>query len=390
MNEFSKIDEIRQALPAVLRQVFLNTGTNGPLPIACTEAMHAWNQRELEAGRVGETNYEQMQKVQTELRELLGKVVHYPPERLVLVPSTTAGISAALNDYNWSPGDEILATDGEHGGVLIPAAYLERRFGVRAVLVPIGRKGGDITGEFAALRTPRTKLVAVSHVSWSTGALYDVAALTRWAHAEGLPVVIDGAQSAGAIPVDIGAIGAEYYSFPGQKWLCGPTAVGAMAVSADRMPKPGDWPAEHRTLVKYDDHPWIEGTRRFEAVNKLNPAALAGMRASLQFLLNQVGLDWAYERAHRLTSRALDLLRGIPGVDVLTPEQHGTLACFRVEGYDQTVLLERLTAAGFRPRVVPDSDCLRFSCGFYNTEDEIDRAVGMIAEFAASAPVAGA
>ncbi|MCS6802946.1 MAG: aminotransferase class V-fold PLP-dependent enzyme [Chloroflexota bacterium] len=387
-SDAAKLAAIREELPATTATVYLNAGTNGPLPRRAVQAMADWSEWELREGRVGPENLTRNLTIKQQLKEALAAFTNCAPEHLAITESTTSGVAAALGDFRFAPGDEIVTTDGEHGGVLIPLYFLERRSGVRVRLAPVGQRGGDITDAIASAATPRTRLVVVSHVSWSTGACYDIAALAAWCRERDLPLLVDGAQSVGAIPVDFAALDADYYAFSGQKWLLGPNGVGGLFVHPRRLaPR---HPAGDRTLARYDDSVIMAGTRRFEIGGKVSAMAMAGSLAAVRWLLDDVGKEWLFERAGRLARRTAERLRAIPGVEVITPPEMGTMVCFRIGDGAQQDYLERCFAAGVRVRIVPeggsplDPQYLRLSVGFWNSDDDLDAAVSLVQQFAAA------
>ena len=134
-------------------------------------------------------------------------------------------MNLVLGGMAFAAGDEIVTTDNEHAGLLEPLAALARRYGI-TVRVAEALQSADPLDAITSLIGPRTKLVALSHVLWANGRILPLRAISEAAHAVGAPVLVDGAQGAGAIDVDPAALGVDAYAGPGQKWLCGPNGVG--------------------------------------------------------------------------------------------------------------------------------------------------------------------
>ncbi len=215
--------EARALFPVLDRVVYLNAGTFGPLARATAEAMAEQAARDVEAGRGGKEYIDAMLALRTAARERVASLLGTTPEHVALTPSTTAGCNIALAGLGLAADDEIVTTDAEHFGLAGPVFASGARVRVAAVQAKAPEEALDaILGEV----TPRTKLIAVSHVLWTTGAVLPVHELKE---RTGLPIVVDGAQSAGAIPVDAGAL--DYYTVSGQKWLCGPESTGALYVA---------------------------------------------------------------------------------------------------------------------------------------------------------------
>ena len=135
----------------------------------------------------------------------------------------------------WSPGDEIITTFEEHPGLLLLLALLARRFGVVTRYADIGDGASGVVEALADRISSRTRVIAISHVLWSTGAVLPLREISELARQHELMVVVDGAQSAGQVPVDLHAMGIDAYAMAGQKWLCGPEATGLLYVRRDRF-----------------------------------------------------------------------------------------------------------------------------------------------------------
>ncbi len=208
--------------------------------------------------------------------------------------------------------------------------------------------------------TPRTRLVAVSHVLWTTGRRLD---LTRLRQAGGPLLLVDGAQSAGAIPVDLA--GADFYTVSAQKWLCGPDPSGALFVrDPDRLPVA--LPTAFSQQSHSDDGSFVpkEGARRFDS-GWIGRPALAGLEAALA-----VHPEWRYEAAAKAAARCRELLA--PLVDVVTPEGQSTLVTFRPPG-DPTELVAALAERGVVVRELPGRNLVRASCGWWTSDDDLRR-----------------
>ena len=168
-------------------------------------------------------------------------------DEIALTHSATEGLGTALMGMTWSPGDEIVTTFEEHPGLLLPLALLARRFGVVTRYADIGDGASGVVEALASRITSRTRVIAVSHVLWSTGAVLPLREISELARQHELMVVVDGAQSAGQVPVDLHAMGIDAYAMAGQKWLCGPggdrvcsTSAGiALPISRRRSPATG-------------------------------------------------------------------------------------------------------------------------------------------------------
>ena len=235
------LDAVRAGLPVLERLAYLNAGTNGPLPRRTVEAMHASLARDLEEGRSSREYFEAMLARRDELRVALARFLAAPPDTIALTTSTTEGCNVVLNGLQIGAGDEVVTTDSEHpglfGGLVASGAELQ--------LVPVrDLPVSEVAGAFEAAVTERTKLIALSQVSWLTGARFPLEQLAG----RGIPLLVDGAQAAGAIPVSVPDLGCDFYTVSAQKWLLGPDVTGALYVRRERveelrmaMPSYGSW-----------------------------------------------------------------------------------------------------------------------------------------------------
>jgi L-cysteine/cystine lyase len=343
-------DEARAQFPVLERYAYLNTGSSGPLPQAAVDAVRARLERDLAEGRSGKAFIEEILELRERIRGGIAAVLGTSAELVALADSTTRGCQIVVAGLGLGPDDEIVTTDEEHFGLL---GQLHAS-GVRVVV-----EEADEDALLAAV-TPRTRLMAVSHVLWTTGRRLDLARLRQ---PGGPPLLVDGAQSAGAIPVDLA--GADFYTVSAQKWLCGPDPSGALFVRDPeglRVALPSMLSSQSHepdgTFVPKD------GARRFDS-GWIGAPALAGLEAALG-----VHPDWRYEGAATAAARCRELLE--PVVDVVTPAAESTLVSFRPPG-DPTELVAALAGHGVLVRKLPGRSLVRASCGWWTSEDDLQR-----------------
>jgi L-cysteine/cystine lyase len=259
-------------------------------------------------------------------------------------------------------------------------------------MVDIGDGGDDertVAAIAEALR-PTTRLVAISHVLWTTAARLPVAQVAAIAREAGALVAIDGAQAVGAIPLKVDEIGADFYALSGQKWLLGPEGTGALWVAPSALdrarPSHAGWFGFER-IAPDGDFAWQPDARRFET-SGFYPPAVAGFARSCGWLSMYVGLGWILERSAALAATAADRLAAIPGVTVLTPRlRMATMVTFQIAGWSAEAALEELGARVFAiARSIPALDAIRISLGFFNTDAEIERFAGAVELLAAHDP----
>ncbi len=349
------VEEARSHFPVLERIAYLNAGTFGPLSRATRDAMLAELGCDVEEGRSGMPYFEGRLALRERVRVALARLVAVDPLHVALTASTTDGCNIVLAGLDLVAGDEIVTTTDEHFGLL-------GALGVSQATVVV--TDPDPTSILAAV-TSRTRLLALSHVLWTTGRVLPV----RELRAEtGIPILVDGAQSVGAIAVD--AEGVDFLTISGQKWLCGPDSTGALVV-AD--------PERLRVAVpsyfsKIDNDP--DGTfrprvgaARFD-LSWLPGPSLAGLVVAIE-----ERPWWAFERAAAMAERCREMLS--PLVDVVIPDERSTLVAFRAAG-SATELVGALHRADVHVREIPGTGLVRVSCGWWTSEGDLERLAAIL------------
>ena len=345
-------EEARAQFPVLERYAYLNAGTNGPLARATVDALVEQAQRDLREGRSSKPYFERMLELREVARRGFADLLGVDPVHIALVESTSRGCAVVLAGLGLTGEDEAITTDQEHFG-LTGSLFAT---GARIVIVD-----ADEDAILAAV-TPRTRVIATSHVLWTTGKRVDVDRLKR---ESGVPLLVDGAQSAGAIPVDVG--GVDFYTVSAQKWLCAPDPSGALYVRDPeliRVRSPSYFSQESYELsgafVARDS------SARFDA-GWIGVPNLVGLVAALG-----THPDWRYERAAEMAARCRELLE--PHVEVVTPPGHSTLVSFRPPS-DPTELVVKLSEREVVVRELPGRNLVRASCGWWTSEDDLQRLV---------------
>jgi len=357
------VDEARSEFPVLERLAYLNAGTNGPLARRTIEAMAAQERADLEEGRGGPAYFERALALRDEVRAKVASAVGVSVESLSLATSTTNGCNIVLAGLGLTVGDEIVTTDGEHFGLLGALAVSPARVRVAKVRELPPEDALDVLLEEV---TPRTRLLALSQVCWMSGNRFPVAELKE---ATGLPVLVDGAQSAGAIAVDASQF--DFYAFSCQKWLCGPDGTGGLVVAdPERLGLAAPSYLSQESYEPEGEFTARPGALRFDP-GWTPPPVLAGLAAALD-----AAPEWRYERAAEATAHCRELLA--ERFDVVTAPDQGTLVTFAVEG-DTAELVKRLYEEGVVVRDVPGQGWIRVSCGWWTSDEDVDRLLGALA-----------
>jgi L-cysteine/cystine lyase len=356
-------EEARAQFPVFERFAYLNAGTNGPLARATVEAMRDWNRSDLEQGRGGKTYFEAVVALREQGRKALAAALEVPPDNVALVSSTTNACNIALAGLGLTADDEIVTTDVEHFGLLGP--LLASPANVRVAHVR-DAPAEEAPGLVCEQITSRTKLIALSHVSWLIGNSLGPGELRRRTE---LPILLDGAQSAGAIRTEAAEF--DFYTVSGQKWLCGPDSTGALYVRDPerlRVALP-----TYMSQAAYDIEESFTpkpGAPRFDSV-WYAPGTLAGLLAALE-----AAPEWRHERTRELAAACRDRLTDA-GYEIVTAPGQAGLITFD-PGTDSAEAATRLFEAGVVVRDLPGTGWLRASCGWWTSEEDVDRLLAAL------------
>jgi selenocysteine lyase/cysteine desulfurase len=357
---------------------YLNTGSSGPPPNYVLEAMREAD--DLCSGPAyleGFGLFVHQAKMNSRAREATAHLVG--SDDVALTQNTTHGMNLGVGSIDWREGDEVVSVTTEHPGCLVPLHNLKSRFGVEVNLV-----SPPVTPEkIEASLTPRTRLVALSHVDWTNGEVLPLEEICAVAREREVLTLVDGAQSVGNIPVDVPATGADMYAFTGHKWVLGPEGIGAFYIRPGlpvyspnvglmSLPDPADFDIEGGYDLRSD-------ARRFEA-STMNPALASGLAAAADAVYRRGGA-WFEEIQHR-AAVLMDLLSELPRVTIRSPRpaQSG-LVSFEVEGVAAEDAVERLLEQGLILRYLPaPNQYVRASTHLLNTEEELEALAKAVRE----------
>jgi L-cysteine/cystine lyase len=374
----AKIAAIRAELPVTQTLIFMNTGTNGPIPRRSHDALIQYAQTELTEGRVGHATYMRLFELLEQARAHMATVLGCDPLEIALTHNTTEGMNIALMGLDWQKGDELVTATTEHPGGLNPAYLIKQRYGAKLRMTEIALPHVDPIAALQRALTSRTRAVVLSHVSWSTGMVLPIREMADLTHQAGALFICDAAQSCGMVPSNVYDLGVDAYACSGQKWLCGPDGTGALFVRKDRLPdiQPtyfGYFGIKHGMSTTEGHFIPSDGAQRYE-VASLYPPAIKAFVTSLDWIINEIGLEWIYQRIAALGQYCYRVLSAVEGVTLHSPREHmAGLVHFSVDGIAPADLTHKLSERSIIIRDTPQPAVNRVSLGFYNTEEEIDR-----------------
>ena len=308
---------------------------------------------------------------------------------IIFTRNTTEGLNLVAYSYglsNVKAGDEVLVSIMEHHSNLLPWQMVCRRTGAALKFMECEPDGTLDLNKVASLITPKTKIVACTHVSNVLGRVNPIREIAELAHRAGAVMVVDAAQSTPHIPVDVQALGADFLAFSGHK-VYGPMGIGVLygrEALLNAMP-PFLTGGEMIESVTREGAVFAELPHKFEA-GTVNAADAVGLQAAIEYV-KSVGFEQMHRQEVALTRRAMEGIRNIPCVHVLgseNPEEHCGIITFTVDGVHPHDISEILASDGIAIRAghhcaqpllafLKHPSTARASLAFYNTEAEIDR-----------------
>jgi cysteine desulfurase / selenocysteine lyase len=388
------VEAIRKDFPILARKVhgkplvYLDNGATSQKPQAVIDAVSRYYAEENSNIHRG-VHYlsERATAAYEEAREKIKRFINAPKtQEIIFVRGTTEAINLVAQSYGRAflkAGDEIIVSAMEHHSNIVPWQMLCEQVGARLRVIPINHDGELVMEEYRRLLTEKTKFVSVTHVSNALGTIVPVKEVVALARERGVPVMLDGAQAAPHLKLDVQAIGCDFYAFSGHK-LFGPTGVGVLfgrAELLDRMP-PYQGGGDMISLVTFEKTHYNVLPYKFEAGTP-HIAGGIGLGAAIDYL---GGVNWEQVVSHEqdLLAYATDALSSIPGLKIIgtAKEKAGVISFVfdHVHAHDVGTILDQegiAVRAGHHCAMpvmqrfgVPATT--RASFAFYNTRDEVD------------------
>ena len=375
------VQKLRDEIPVLANLTYMNTGWSGPPPRRVAQALKDRIDLELEEGPTTAPVQQRGRETQAQARQAAARLLNADPEDVMVTRNTTEGLNIVLSGLDWRQGDEIITCNLEHGSVLITSLVTGKRHGVKVRVVDLDPHDSreTILGKFEAAFTPRTRLVFVSHVEYSTGLRLPAAELCQLAHDRGAHIMLDGAQTGGHLHLDMTAEGFDFYSIPGQKWVLGYEGVGALYIRRELIEQVHPAHTGGRAVVHPVDQDNVQlntgSMDKFQGGSASVPLQTAFLEAAR--FIEEIGVKEIEERNRQLAERLKRQLADIPAVHVYSPSEPGLssgLVSFAVSGWEPPAAVERLwndhrivvRQVGYPPGI-------RASLHFFNTEDEVDQ-----------------
>lgn len=370
--------EVKQAFTVNRSLINLDNGYACPSPRVVTEAVvrYIWEQEQGPYGLFVQKARDQVGTVKKSLARLFGS----SPDEIALVRNTTEAIKTVLYGIPLNRGDEVLTTMHDYPSMVHVLRDREKKEGIKLVEVPVPYPAGSLDELVKALEegiTPRTRVILVSHVTYTTGQVFPVRRISDLAHRHGIEVVVDGAHAVGQLDFKVSELGCDYYGTSLHKWLCAPKGTGMLYMKRDHVEKiePLYGPARSR---RYNPR---TSMRKYESVGTLSHAPFLAIGEALAFH-NAIGPKRKEERLRYLKNHWAERLRTHPGIRLYTSTDPGMSCCIAgvgIEGVDPTGMRDYLwnehqirTSRGRYDREDPSRQWVRITPNLYTTLPELD------------------
>lgn len=381
------LSDYRALLPAAERYTYMNSGGCGPLPIPVVRKMEDIFDRMMEQGQVNVEIHDWLKDVLEDVRKEVADFINASPEEIFFVRCIAEGLNTISRMFTWEEGDEVLISDQENPASILPFFAIEPIFHTKTQYFHgIGNKE-QLIEQFTQKLNEHTKMCVVSHVFHTTGCAIPAEEMCHEAEARGMITVLDGAQAAGNIPIDVKKLGCSFYLLSCHKWLCGLEGVAAVYIRKDlltkvRVPFGGVGMQQsfdfetHAIQMQPDAH-------RFEYGGRHTPMYVA-FAETIRFA-REIGTERIYQRIHELHLYCREQFeRRLPQVEILSPSDERLITgifAFRVPGIDHRELVKLawkewdIIIQWRTVNLFTKEEGIRVSLNWFIQEEEIDRLI---------------
>ena len=382
------LNRIRSDFPALGESIYMNTGGTGPLSRQMVDSITSQYRAAMEGGPdipsiKGPIN-EEFEKARGTVADFFGVT----PEEIAMLRSISEGLSTVAYGMDWHPGDEVIVTEEEHPTGIMVWLNLEAERGIKIRRMPLPEDRSEMLAGLDALINDCTKLVCISHVTTDTGTRLPAKEICDLAHARGVPVALDAAQSAGQFQVDLRDMDCDFYAGTGHKWLLGGWGTGFFYVKRDWVERlKVSWTGSQAGVLDRQtmaDLEFLDTAHRFEFGGR-HTVLYGAMGKAIEYL-DGVGIDTIETRSLQLADRLKAGIAEIPGATLRSPESHEfstgivTFSLAGLQGDElNSQMFERWRILG-RPAL--QHSAMRLCCAFFTEDREVDTIIEAISTLA--------
>lgn len=372
-DELTLADQ-RSNYPALSNKSYFNYGGQGVLARAALEEIQTSYEFVQREGPFSTRMFGWIDDELNMTKKALASELGGEPDCYAITQNATEGCNIAMWGIEWQEGDHLIITDCEHPGVEAVAKQVAARRKLELTYVKLS----DFTSaadEIEAAFKPRTRMVALSQVLWNTGRALPIVEIQNRCRKANIKLLVDAAQSAGVVPIDLKELDVDLFAFTGHKWLCGPEGVGALYVHPNMLEELKPTFMGWRSCMLGDGKPTAA---QFEVATCPFPL-LAGLRAAIK-----VHQEWgsSKDRFEQVQNNVRELrhrLSEIENINIITPaNERSGLVSFAVAGKKQFDVLKTLDSHRVFLRTIPGLDCLRASVHYLTNESDIQSLLDVL------------
>jgi len=379
---------VREDFPVLKEVVYLDSTATTQTPIPAVEAMVEYFYRY--AGNHGRGAHRLARETTNhyeDARETVARFLNADPSKTVFTKNTTEGINLVATSYPWEAGDHIVTTMLEHHSNLLPWLRLQKK-GVNVTVVSPDRKGVIDPQMIENALTDRTKLIAVTQVSNVFGSVQNINRITKIARRNGIKTLIDGAQSAGHMPVDLKDLKCDFFATAGHKGLLGPQGTGVIYIRQPDVLESASVGGGTVSDVSGLSYTLEPSPACFEAGTPNIPGVI-GLGRAVEYV-EKIGISEIEKHEAKLSGEAAKKLSELEHVEVYGPENRAGIVPFNVKGlhaHDVALILDQTRKICVRSghhcaipitRFLEVDSTVRASFALYNTEEEVDILVNAV------------
>ena len=367
-NHLNKeIVTIRSKIPILKKLICFNTGMDGPIPTVSLKAINQSLEIQYKKGTFTREGIEAVDNELSETKQNIAAFFNTSSKNICLASCTTSGINIALNRFNWKSSDEIITSKGEYSSILFALYNLREIYKVKIKLLDLDKDNPletikkNISGN--------TKLVLLSHIFYKSGiCLHELKEILGFLRKKNIISVIDGAQSAGAVKINLSELQPDFFSAPGQKWLLGPIGTGFLYVNEQW------WPPASGFSLNWKPR---NDANLFE-FGGLNCSLFSGLSTSITFLKDSLEKINIYKQVYKLSEYLREQLNDNKNIRVITSKYHGGIISWQHKTIPSSVIVQKLWKKRMVIREIAELNLCRTSVHFFNTKDEIDLLVDFV------------
>ncbi|WP_066426427.1 aminotransferase class V-fold PLP-dependent enzyme [Anabaena sp. 4-3] len=382
----ARLHQHREQFPALGNKTYFNYGGQGAMPKAAMDTITQTIAHIQQIGPFGSEAGRWLTAQMQTVREAIASELNVTPDTIAFTDNVTVGCNIALWGISWQAGDHLLLSDCEHPGVIAATQEISRRFGVEVTTCPLQAtlNEGDPVAVITEHLRPNTRLVVLSHVFWNTGQVLPLDKIVEVCRNNHTFLLIDAAQSVGALPLNLTELGVDFYAFTGHKWLCGPEGVGGLYVRPEIQESlQPTFIGLYGIITNSQAQPvsWKPDARRYEVSTPAYPLYF-GLREAIATHQQWGTPQERYAQIRQNSEYLWRRLATLPHVKCLrtAPPESGIVS-FQLTHQQPLKLVQFLDSQNILTRTIADPNCIRATVHYLTLESEIDKLVAAIEKF---------